>query len=275
MNRPPLFGLVLAGGRSRRMGRDKSGLEYGGTPQLARAVGLLEGRCSTCYVSVRDGQTDLPGGRDYRLIADEPGLEGPAAGLLTALRKHRDVAWLALACDLPLLDGPTVNALIEARDPARPFTAFASAHDGLPEPLCAIYEPAFLAPLEDFVRNGGLCPRKLLIRLGGPLLSLANPRALDNVNEPREYESARARLEGISIRVRYFAALREQAGCDGEAFTSTAADVAGLYGELAGLHGFTLPVDRVRAAIDGAYVPADTKLVANAEILLIPPVAGG
>lgn len=275
MKAPPLLGLVLAGGRSRRMGRDKAALEYGGQTQLDRACCLLDGFCAAVFVSVRADQSALPGRGGRPTIVDGAESDGPAAGLLAALRSRPDAAWLVLACDLPLLTREVLAQLIAHRDPARPVTAFASATDGLPEPLCAIYEPAFRDLLEKFLAEGCRCPRKMLIRLGTPILPPPDPHALDNVNEPADYAAAAGRLGGVRVRVRYFASLRERAGIDAETVTTLAPDARSLYDELTTRHRFTLPPDRVRVAFDGAYVPLATPLQEGREVLFIPPVAGG
>ena len=78
-----------------------------------------------------------------------------------------------------------------------------------------------------------------------------------------------------TLTVRYFALLREQRGLTEEKLTTPAATPAALYGELRTRHGFTLPADRVRAAINGEFASADALLRAGDEVVFIPPVAGG
>jgi molybdopterin-guanine dinucleotide biosynthesis protein A len=188
---PPLHGLVLAGGRSTRMGRDKAALAYGeGPPQLERAMALLAPHVVDAYVSVRADQGGDPLRARFPQIADAHENLGPIAGILAAQGRHPGSAWLVLACDLPLLDAPTLEHLLRHRDPARTATAYRSSHDGLPEPLCAVWEPRSRAPLAEYVAAGRDCPRKFLIGADTLLLDEPNPRALDNVNTPREYGSA-------------------------------------------------------------------------------------
>lgn len=78
-----------------------------------------------------------------------------------------------------------------------------------------------------------------------------------------------------TVHLRYFAILREQRGLATETVTTTAGDAAALYAELRAAHGFTLPSDRLRAAVNGAFAPWDTPLADGDEIVFIPPVAGG
>lgn len=79
----------------------------------------------------------------------------------------------------------------------------------------------------------------------------------------------------ITVHLRYFALLRDQRGLATETLVTSAADAATLYAELAAQHGFTLPVDRLRVAIDGAFVPWLAPLHEGAQLVFIPPVAGG
>lgn len=186
---PELYGLVLVGGRSTRMGRDKATLEYGGKPQAVAAYELLSGCCAKVFLSCRQGQTS-------RLPAIHDTVEnlGPIGGILSAFSAHPDKAWLVLACDLPFLTETTLHNLIARRDPTQWATAYRSAHDGKPEPLCAIYEPAIAGKLRAFVAGGEQCPRKALMKLAVPLWDLPEARALDNVNHPHEFEEAQEAL---------------------------------------------------------------------------------
>lgn len=186
----PVYGLVLSGGKSRRMGRDKALLEFAGETQLGRAVRLLERHVERVFVSVRADQADDPERRRFEQVVDRYTDIGPAAGILSALETHPRVAWLVLACDLPNVDDDTIATLLRSRS-EQPFTAFRSSHDGLPEPLCAVFRPQARAIVASFVDDGVVCPRKMLIRSDTQLLDLPDPAALDNVNTPEDLERTR------------------------------------------------------------------------------------
>lgn len=79
----------------------------------------------------------------------------------------------------------------------------------------------------------------------------------------------------MTLHVQYFAILREQRGLDSERLATDAASPNALYDELRARHGFTLPGDRVRAAVNDEFVPGDAKLREGDRIVFIPPVAGG
>jgi molybdopterin-guanine dinucleotide biosynthesis protein A len=195
----PIYALVLAGGRSTRMQRDKAALTYHGRSQLEWAVSLLHPHAQRVFVSVRPDQTSDPVRARFDQIVDTHENRGPIAGIMAAQAKHPQVAWLVLACDLPFLDNETLTHLITARQPQRLATAFRSSHDGLPEPLCAIYEPASREALIAHVAKGKDCPRKFLINSDVQLIDEPNPHALDNVNTPDEYGSAVAALSPVEI----------------------------------------------------------------------------
>ncbi len=78
-----------------------------------------------------------------------------------------------------------------------------------------------------------------------------------------------------TVRIEYFAILRDQRGCAAESLATTAATPAALYDELRRRHAFSLPPERLRVALDGDFAPWDAPLRDGAEVVFIPPVAGG
>lgn len=185
-NASVLKGLVLAGGQSRRMGRDKALLARGERTQLAHAVELLSSFTAETYVSARRDQRDETERARFAQIVDRYDDLGPAAGILSAMDADPEAAWLVLAVDLPNVDETTLQHLVDERDPARPFTAYRSSYDELPEPLCAIYEPSARTILDEFIAQGSACPRKVLIQSDTKLLTQPHATALDNINTPQD-----------------------------------------------------------------------------------------
>ena len=189
-----VYGLVLGGGASRRMQHDKALIDYHGEPQLLWTWRLLARLLPRVFVSLRAEQRDEPLRRGLPQIVDSFADAGPAAGILSAQAQYPDVAWLVVAVDLPRLDAATLQHLLAMRDPAREATAFISHHDGLPEPLCALWEPASHARLLARVEAGKPCPRKALIEADTRLLQPLAAHALDNINTPEELASLRASM---------------------------------------------------------------------------------
>lgn len=176
------------------MGRDKALLMRDGKSQLERAVGLLAPLVDRVFVSARADQADEAERSRFEQIVDRYEDLGPVAGILSAMDANPDVSWLVIACDLPNLDPATIGHLLANRSAEQPFTAYVSTHDGLPEPLCAIYTPASREIIDGFVREGIHCPRKILIRSDARLLQQPNPAALDNVNTPEDLADSGIRV---------------------------------------------------------------------------------
>jgi molybdopterin-guanine dinucleotide biosynthesis protein A len=179
------------------MRRDKAQLHYSGEPQLLRAWRLLTAFTERAFVSVRDSQHDEPLRASLPQLIDTYDAVGPVAGILSAHDAFPEAAWLVIACDLPLLDETTLRTLIAARDPAKEATAFASRFDGLPEPLCTLWEPPIHQRLKQRYEAGSYCPRKVLIQADIRLLPPPG-NALDNINTPQEFEQMQRQLEVLS-----------------------------------------------------------------------------
>jgi molybdopterin converting factor subunit 1 len=275
----PVYGLVLAGGRSTRMRSDKAALTYQGQTQLERAMGLLGALLPRAFVSVRADQAADPLRARFERIVDRRENIGPIAGVLAAQAAHPHAAWLVLACDLPLLDRASLEYLLGARDPERLATAYRSSHDGLPEPLCAIYEPASAAALTAHLAAGRNCPRKFLLSADVKLVDEPNPRALDNINTPEEYGSVVTALNEPAaakrVSVQYFALLREQAGRREETVLTAARTAQDLYQQLAARYPFTLPAEVLRVAVNEEFSEWSAPLKDGDAVVFIPPVAGG
>ena len=156
-------------------------------------------RCSSrcverAFVSVRRDQSADPLRARFPQIVDTSGTtSGPIAGILAAQAQHPQAAWLVLACDLPLLDDATLQHLIARTRPGgawRPPTAPATTAC---RSRCApSMSRAAARPWPTTSPAGKHCPRKFLIQSDARLLEEPNPRALDNVNTPEEYERGRA-----------------------------------------------------------------------------------
>jgi molybdopterin-guanine dinucleotide biosynthesis protein A len=180
---PGVWVLVLTGGISRRFGHDKAAFEFDGRTLLDRLAGLLQPIGEKVFVSVNPEQADELLRNKFDCIVDRiPGL-GPASGILAAHEKNPGVAWLIVACDLPLLTSKAFEALMLARDHSKAATVFSSPVDGRPEPLCAIYEPDTLARFRDRVEQGGKpSPRDFLMDEALKFVELPDTDALLNIN---------------------------------------------------------------------------------------------
>lgn len=182
-----LYGLVLAGGESRRMGIDKSTLQYHGKGQAEHCFDLLSLYCKKAFISIRREQAALFKKRKLPQIYDAFSNIGPLSGILSAMIKYPKVAWLVLACDLPCVDKKTIEMLIKRRNSSKMATAYISAEDGLLEPLCAIYEPKSKARLLKSLDLNCKSLRYIFSDSIIQLLEQKNTIALFNVNYLAEY----------------------------------------------------------------------------------------
>ena len=181
-----LFGLVLAGGKSQRMKQDKGLINYHGKPQREYLYDLLDEFCEEVYFSCRKEQVKELS--DFRTIPDAFDNLGPLGGILSAFRQNQHVAWLVVACDLPLLDKAVIEELISQQNPSKIATAFRNSTMDFPEPLIAIWQPQSYPLLLQFFQKGYLSPRKILMSLEIELIEPTRPETLMNVNRPEEYE---------------------------------------------------------------------------------------
>ncbi len=193
-NLPLINGLVLAGGKSIRMGRDKDVMNWHGKEQRYYAADLLKPFCDKVFISCRPDQAATID-EAYSALPDTFLNMGPTGGILSALRSQRDKAWLVVACDLPLLNEDTIRYLVTNRNKTNIATTYESPHDGLPEPLITIWEPESYPLLLNFLGKGMTCPRKVLMNSETTILKPLQPQALMNVNTPEDAKKATDALQ--------------------------------------------------------------------------------
>ncbi len=186
----PLNGLVLAGGKSVRMGMDKGAIDYHGKPQREYMADLLSQFCEETYLSVRPNQ----GVESVNALLEDKYLGlGPYGAILSAFQKNPNSAWLVVACDLPLLNEESLQFLVENRNASEVATAFHNSETSFPEPLITIWEPRSYPILLQFLAQGFSCPRKVLINSVIELLHVDDERILMNVNDKEGLEKVRGR----------------------------------------------------------------------------------
>ncbi|WP_461451921.1 NTP transferase domain-containing protein [Mucilaginibacter sp.] len=193
MAKPVLNGLVLAGGKSTRMGYDKGSVNWHGKQQRYHMADMLSSLCNEVFISCRSGQEDT--NTQYPTLEDTFTGLGPYGAILSAFREKPDCSWLVVACDLPLLDEKTLQYLVDNRNPSKLATTFGNGYEGFPEPLITIWEPKSYAVLLSFLAQGYSCPRKVLINTDPQLLIAPDTNALLNVNTPEELEKVKSILK--------------------------------------------------------------------------------
>jgi molybdopterin-guanine dinucleotide biosynthesis protein A len=189
--KPVLNGLILAGGKSTRMGFDKGTVNLHGKQQRYYMADLLKTFCQEVYISGRPGQQQEIDAA-YPIIEDTFTGLGPYGAILSAFREQPDAAWLVIACDLLLMDESTLRNLVAWRNVSSVATAYHSPVTNFPEPLIAIWEPKSYPILLSFLAQGYSCPRKVLINSDITLLNAPQQEALTNVNTPEELEKVKS-----------------------------------------------------------------------------------
>jgi molybdopterin-guanine dinucleotide biosynthesis protein A len=174
-----LNGLILAGGKSSRMGRDKSLIIFHEEPQRVHLFNLLRRYCNQVYLSCKSSD-GIPA--NLNPLPDRFQLNTPLNGILTAFEHEPNRAWLAVAVDMPFVDTLTLETLIQNRDREKVATCYYDSDGDKPEPLLTIWEPRTYPLLRDFHARGGFGARHFLMENDVHLISVPDPRALMNVN---------------------------------------------------------------------------------------------
>ena len=284
---PGYAGVVLAGGRSSRMGTPKAALEWHGSTLLRRTVGILARATGGPVVVVRASGQDLPDlPPDVDVIDDPREGKGPVQGLaagLGALENRAEVAFVS-STDMPFLHPAFVRrvlrAVYEGADVGLPVAR------GYPQPLAAAYRTALASTAERLVLQERLRPAFLfeqctVTRLDeqslkdDPVLAALDP-GLDsvvNINEPGDYRTARSQ-PGPEVTVQRFGVLANGSGPNGRrgpevVRAATVAEAAAAVGVDFGVH--------VTAALNGDQITRDgqTPLAAGDTVFFLSADAGG
>lgn len=187
-------GLVLAGGKSTRMGSDKAQINYHGQRQVDYLHALLQQKCIDVFVSVRAEQSN-----EYSIpvIEDSYSNFGPLGGILSAFRHDPNRAWITIATDLPFVSETAIDELINQRDKSKVATCFIKSGSEFPDPLFTIWEPKAYKSLLNFLLLGYSCPRKVLINSDVNVVPISDDQILMNVNNPQQLEQAKQIIQTI------------------------------------------------------------------------------
>ena len=177
-----MLGLVLTGGHSKRMGKDKALIRINGITILDRTIDLLMNHSDQVFVSLRNDQANESHRSKYEMLFDDSDYKGPIAGIMSAATHDASSPWIIVSCDLPLLDFETINQLLEMRAEDKDATIFFNHETGI-EPLCAIYEPSLLQKIKEkpeIIEK--MSPQMTLKKMNINIIEPKNERALYNLN---------------------------------------------------------------------------------------------
>jgi molybdopterin-guanine dinucleotide biosynthesis protein A len=187
---PYIKGLVLVGGKSTRMGTDKSQLNYFGKPQKEHVKELLEDKNLKTYYSVQNDAGNENEIHDAFLNL------GPFGGICSAFQKDPDTAWLVLATDVPFVNDELIQLLLSKRNPSKIATAIKGKGKEFVEPLITIYEPKAYPILLQYLAQGYSCPRKPLINSDVEIVEIDDD-LIRNINTPEEFEAVKEEIKNI------------------------------------------------------------------------------
>ncbi|MFO8013541.1 MAG: molybdopterin-guanine dinucleotide biosynthesis protein MobB [Phycisphaerae bacterium] len=190
---PPVYGCVLIGGRSRRMGRPKHLLREDGTTWLQRGADALAAVADR--VVVAGGGALPPATAEVTRLPDVPDVAGPLAGILACMRWAPWVTWLVTACDLPDLAPEALRWLRSTRRPGVWATLPRATADGPVEPLLAHYDFRAARLLEDLAAAGSLAPSAAAdhAKVATPQVPARVAQAWANVNTAADLDRRRGR----------------------------------------------------------------------------------
>ncbi|MCF6167731.1 NTP transferase domain-containing protein [Lutibacter sp.] len=185
----PIQGLVLAGGKSVRMGTDKGTLQFYGKNQRDVAIELLEKNNLKTYLSVRSSQEIEI---EHKITDKFIGL-GPFGAICSAFQSNPNVAWLVLATDVPFVNDAVIQKLLKYRNPSKAATSIKGKGKQFPEPLITIWEPKSYLLLLNYLSQGFSCPRKVLINSDVKIVEVDDD-LIRNINTPEEFKAARKEI---------------------------------------------------------------------------------
>jgi len=187
---PVVKGLVLAGGKSKRMGKDKSQINYHGKSQEEYMMELLASVDVEAYLS-KANQGEYS---ELQVITDRFVDMGPFGAIASAMMTDPNAAWLVVACDMPFVTKEALTELLDQRDPSKMATAYRGADNPFPEPLLTIYEPRAYQRFLSFLSLGYACPRKVLINSEIKEVILKDMQVIANINTKEQLDEAQKKL---------------------------------------------------------------------------------
>ena len=191
-NYSDIVAVVMAGGRSKRMGQDKGLIEYKDKAQRYYMADMLKTIFENVAISV-PFDFKLSEKNNYIYIKDIVSDLGPLGGLHSIFRKYPNKSVLVIATDMPDVDVEHIINLLKKRDTNSIATCYKN-DDGFIEPLFAIWENTVSKKIEKLVNENKLSMRMILKNNNAKVISTLNNNALLNINtteEKNEYFDSR------------------------------------------------------------------------------------
>lgn len=198
MNNEATCGLVVCGGESKRMGKDKAFMEYHGEAQLYRVHRLLQLFCGRVMVACATTQASRIG-EGYDILVDEERYygRGPATALLTAAHTVPGKNFLLVGCDYPFLDAEELSSFVTLIDDHTHTAAFFNAIVHLYEPLLAYYSAEAAKQFGNENANEQVSLQNFLTRHEAIKYYPHNPAAAESIDTPVQEKIAREKIRHL------------------------------------------------------------------------------
>ena len=190
-----LYGLVVCGGKSSRMGTDKSLINYHGKPQRYYVYEMLEWVCDKVFISCNRAQaTSIIA--PYQMLADQPELEnvGPMAALLTAFSTYPDKDFLVVGCDYPLVTTKDLKEFEKGLDREQIASAFYNEENNMYEPLLAYYSERSGNEIQRMYRDNQYSLQHFLKENNAKKYNPVRPKNVISVDTPEDFEMAKEKI---------------------------------------------------------------------------------
>ncbi len=187
-----ITGVVLAGGKSSRMGRDKSQIAYHDTQHELFTARLLDQFCSEVYISKAKNSRASIG--EFNILQDAVTDIGPIGGIYSIFKFEKSNAIMVAACDLPLLSLNSIQKLVNGRSPEYDAICLQSTESQYPEPLMAIYEQSMRELIISSVESGQLSPSQILRKCKLKSI-IVDPDTVFNANTEEDVAQALKKLK--------------------------------------------------------------------------------
>lgn len=183
MTNHKISGIILAGGKSSRMGKNKAMIEINGEISIRTLHNLIKPFCSEIIISANNQETYQF--LHERIITDEIQGIGPIGGILSCLKKSSFRKNLVIACDMPMIPFSLIQLLINHKNTAE-FVVPANGTDEI-EPLCAIYDKSVIPVLSEMIAEGNYKIRNLMNYCKTALIQVHNGNNIfQNLNTPED-----------------------------------------------------------------------------------------
>jgi molybdopterin-guanine dinucleotide biosynthesis protein A len=176
-----LTGILMCGGKSSRMGKDKYALLYNDLPLYKPALDTLQLFCNKIIIS---SNVAFPEFENFTLVEDDKKEIGPMGGIYSCLKRSTTKYNMVLACDMPLVSGGLMTRMLNIEND---YDAIVPLVDGRPEPLYAIYNSSIIPAIAAFIRTERYSLKQMLAGLEVCYVPVdTNVEELKNVNTPTE-----------------------------------------------------------------------------------------